>query len=488
MSHAADAAGANSPSAVDGNVNPTPLLPASREARVREVIRRSHDFPPGAKVALVTTFYEALEVLRSPSFIATQGMYDVMVSVAADGTVTLADGQERSAIGVEARVGPFFQVLKGKGLRQMSGAEHKRLRRALNPLVARDAHAWLGENVLAPIIESNLAAVRGAANRGLPRLDLVPFSLKLFVQIAGSLAGYDRMDDPETVERLVALHKLINDGPTRVQTMPRDARLEEFMTAIFAANKDLREHYHDPSLDRRHRLLAAHARGEVSDSDLPRDFLMMVARGTPEFADPEWAFRIGSTTIMNGVVGSSAEFLCRCFARVSAWFEEHPADWNLRTDPAFLEGAFNETLRLEGSNVAFQRMALEDVTLPSGRSVAAGEYVALLRYEIGRDPAVFGATAATWDPRRPAPRPKDAYAFGLGFGSGAHMCLGMPLVVGQGGLSGMEVPILAALFTNGARLDPNRPPAKIVDAIADQPKWASLPVVLTEPNSPTLGT
>jgi cytochrome P450 len=459
----------------------------SLESRYRDLIRRSYDFPSGADVVFVTTFREALEVLRSPLFAAVHGVHDVIVHVAPGGNVTIVDSERGSQSvhsGESAGARAFHLVLKGEGLKNLRGLRHRERRRALSPLVGRDAHVWFGNKVLTPAIERNLSAVLRAANGELPRMDLVTFSRRLFVQVAASLIGYDGADTPQTVERLIALHQLINGGERLVQALPRDERLEELMTGMIAAKREMLERFHNPSLERRRLLLDAHARGQVTDSDIPHDFLTMVARGSPEFSEPETALNT-ALMLLSGVVGTNSDTLSGCFADLSAWFDQHPSDWDLRTDPRFLERALNESLRLRVSSFAVPRVALEDVTLTTGTAIATGQYVALLRHEIGRDPEAFGSDADTWNPWRLVPT--GVYPFGLGFGSGVHMCLGLPLVLGQGGLSGMQVPVLAALFAIGARPDPDLPAVKVVELkpITDAPPFQSLPVVLTEPRPST---
>jgi hypothetical protein len=57
------------------------------------------------------------------------------------------------------------------------------------------------------------------------------------------------------------------------------------------------------------------------------------------------------------------------------------------------------------------------------------------------------------------------------------MCIGLPLVMGQGGISGMQVPVVQSLYAAGARPDEARPPQKRAEMLPWQDEFASYPIV-----------
>jgi cytochrome P450 len=84
------------------------------------------------------------------------------------------------------------------------------------------------------------------------------------------------------------------------------------------------------------------------------------------------------------------------------------------------QDAIEETLRLEApvAHLPF-RFAVEDVAI-DGVTIRAGDPVLMNFAAMGRDPAVHGATAGSFDVRRAC---KDHLAFGYGM----YRCIGMPL-------------------------------------------------------------
>jgi cytochrome P450 len=114
----------------------------------------------------------------------------------------------------------------------------------------------------------------------------------------------------------------------------------------------------------------------------------------------------------------------------------------------------------------------KDVTLSSGRRLEAGQMIAIRAGEAARDPSIFGEDADRFNPRRQVV--PGVYPFGLAFASGRHMCFGLPLVVGSGGVDGMLVHTLKALYGAGMRADSEREP-RLVDGLA-QDRFDSFPV------------
>jgi len=105
-------------------------------------------------------------------------------------------------------------------------------------------------------------------------------------------------------------------------------------------------------------------------------------------------------------------------------FAETPGTWAaLReaaaADPGALGPAVEEMLRFTTPVVSFLRTATRPAEL-SGVAIAAGEPVLMLYGSANRDEAVFGRSAARFDPTR-HPNPH------IAFGFGNHFCLGAAL-------------------------------------------------------------
>jgi hypothetical protein len=153
-----------------------------------------------------------------------------------------------------------------------------------------------------------------------------------------------------------------------------------------------------------------------------------------------------------------------------------------RDDLAFLQRCVHETVRLHPSSPVAARWALEDVELPSGTRIAAGDQVVIDLLATNRDPAAFGATAESFDPDRTLPT--GVAPWGLSFGLGMHACIGQEIAagihplgreLGDDHLFGLVPLAVRALLAAGGRRDPTDPPA--LDPQSARGYWARYPVV-----------
>lgn len=125
---------------------------------------------------------------------------------------------------------------------------------------------------------------------------------------------------------------------------------------------------------------------------------------------------------------------------------EHPEALSaVRREPALLDAAIEESLRLEPAAAVIDRYATVDTDL-GGSRIAGGDLVRISIAAAGRDPDVF-SDPDTFDLRRPNARRH------LGFAHGPHVCLGVHLARLEARAA------LAALLARlpDLRLDPDQP-------------------------------
>ncbi|MBV8990744.1 MAG: cytochrome P450, partial [Solirubrobacterales bacterium] len=124
---------------------------------------------------------------------------------------------------------------------------------------------------------------------------------------------------------------------------------------------------------------------------------------------------------------------------------ERPAQLELvRAEPALVEAAIEESLRLEPAAAVIDRYATADAQL-AGAHINAGELVRVSISAANRDPAVFAAPE-DFDLRRAGLRRHIAFA------QGPHVCVGIHLARLEARVA------LSSLLTRlpGLRLDPER--------------------------------
>jgi cytochrome P450 len=353
----------------------------------------------------------------------------------------------------------------------------------MNKLVFRDRHAWFRERSLEPALRRELDAALAPGGDGIARTDLVTLSTRSLVVLVAAMIGLDGAQTPEGIAELVALQAQLEEFP-RLRTQmgvlapPHDeARRARALAKLEEAKAKFTERFYAPALARRARLLERNRAGEIDESDLPLDFLMLVAgHADPAFGeDADLAVRHAVIDLLHAGVGTTVGAIVQTVDELLRWFAAHPEDRALATDPAFLRGAVHEVLRLHSANPAEVRFAIADTTLSGGTVIRAGQYAALRTGLADRDPAVFGADADRFDPRRVTP--PATYPHGVAFGSGPHMCYGMPLVIGNDGTDGNVVLFARALFEAGVEPDPERTPSyEPATAHADLKSFTTYPV------------
>jgi cytochrome P450 len=143
-----------------------------------------------------------------------------------------------------------------------------------------------------------------------------------------------------------------------------------------------------------------------------------------------------------------------------ALLENRPQWEKLCADPTLLPNAVEEMLRYVSPIQNFVRRVQHDVEL-AGKSLLAGQYVALFYGSANRDESVFGPDADRFDITRPSARRH------LAFGFGEHLCLGASLARLETRVMFEE--LLARgpgwSFAGPAR----KPPSILVNGIAEMP-------------------
>ena len=129
-----------------------------------------------------------------------------------------------------------------------------------------------------------------------------------------------------------------------------------------------------------------------------------------------------------------------------------------------------------------QRWALDDISLPSGRSIREGDKVVIDLISVNRDTSVFGDNAEDFDPLRETPDGVSPY--GLSFGLAMHACIGQDMAAGLPERLGADpddplfglVPIAVQyLFDHGAVPDPDDPAE--MDASTSRPYFGRYPII-----------
>lgn len=316
-------------------------------------------------VWFVTRYAEARQVLRDH----TRFVKDYR------NTLTPA---ERRALAPEPRLIRYVT----HHLLRRDAEDHARLRGLLAP-VFQKRHIDRMRPRVQQIADALLDAV---APHG--QMDLISdFAFPLPVQVIAELIGLPT-DDLAQFGRWA--RSIIIE---RLETMPREALRERaaFLDYLEACFEDRRA---APRDDLMTRLVGYEQAGQLSREELFSLTAVLITAGH-------------ETTVR--FIGNSLLALLQQPEHLAA----------LQADPARLDPALEELLRLEGSvERATTRFAAEDVTL-AGCRIRRGDAVVVLLASADRDERVFAQPARLDMNRKPCPH--------LAFGAGPHYCIGAAL-------------------------------------------------------------
>lgn len=363
------------------------------------------------------------------------------------------------------------------------GDRHTELKQLFAPLMSREAIAYYELNVVGPVIQDEIAAVvarRGAD--GAVRADAVALIKAALTRISALVTGVDGVDGPARTDRFRDLVLILSAATTgSFSTRPVEQVIGEGRAAMTA----LVDEFLRASLDRRIELVRRHRAGEIARADLPRDVLTALCL-LDDLSRPDDDEKIPyiwrqCAAFLTASIKTTSHSLPHVFVHLHEWLEEHPEDRAKLGDVEFLHRAAAESFRLHQTTPARFRAAARDVTLSTGRAVAAGEMVALHAPPANVQREVFGEDGRYFNPYREVP--VGMQAWGMSFGLGVHSCIGRNLVTGirnrgddKHGTHGTAVRIMKALYDLGAEIDPGNPPARTPQSMHDT--YDSVPMVL----------
>lgn len=368
-------------------------------------------------------------------------------------------------------------VLMDRVLVTLHGEEHRKRRLLEMRIFKKDFFNYYEQDVLPQVIERTVQKYRALGGT-----DLMEFGAHAMISLTADFAGIDRpLGTDEERNDLVRLLRGMGLAATLGQYSGDPAPVVE---SIRATIQEFDERFFTPSAARRRDLVARQVAGEIGEEALPRDILTVLLRNEDRVElTRDMMLRETAFFYLAGA-HTSVHSLTHAMHEMFTWCATHPEDRErLARDPLFLQRCVHESFRLHPSSPIVQRRALADVMLPSGEAACAGDTVVIDLYAANRQPAVFGADAAEFNPHRQLPPIQPPY--GLTFGVGIHTCLGRELAAGAVAKAGTDpathqygtvTSLARALLAAGARPDPDRAAER--DPKIAREAWARYPVLL----------
>lgn len=299
------------------------------------------------------------------------------------------DARQHWTAFINGEISPDFPLIGWALMENLSttyGSAHTRLRR----LVAK-AFTPRRVEAMRPTIEGIVADLLVSLGSGAPGR---PADLKAgFAHPLASRVMFDLIGVPEQARATI-----LRGGEAQVDTTMTEEEIAAAVGAVIQEMGALVEAKRQaPGDDLTTALLAAKEEdgSQLNDGEMVGTLLLLLATGT------EPATNLVTNTVFT-LLANPGQLK------------------SIRAGQATWQDAIEETLRLEApvAHLPF-RFAVEDVVI-DGVTIRAGDPVLMNFAAMGRDPAVHGASADSFDVRRAS---KDH----LAFGHGIYRCIGMPL-------------------------------------------------------------
>jgi cytochrome P450 len=369
-------------------------------------------------------------------------------------------------------------ILMKDVLVNLHGDAHRARRTAEARAFRRDFFKYYEREVFPVTLDQTL---RPYLQRG--KADVCDFGYNVMLNLTADSTGLDRPErTPEETTALLGILRTLGKAPTLGQTLEQDK--EAIRQEIRAALDLFGERFYRPSRRRREALLATRDRGEIEDTELPRDVMTMILDNPQTAAEPDEVMLKEMAFFLLAGAFTSIHSMTHAVHRILEWFDAHPQDEaRLRGNMHFLQRVAYETSRLHPSSPVTRRRPLEEVEIEGLGHIRPEDTITVDLLSVNKDTVRFGADAAEFNPWRDTGTQP---LYGLSFGTGIHACIGRQLALGVLPRPGAEndedrqygtIPlVLHALMTNNARRDPADEPR--MDVKSGRPNWACYPVLL----------
>jgi 2-hydroxy-5-methyl-1-naphthoate 7-hydroxylase len=315
--------------------------------------------------------------------------YDVMKQLADDPRVSRDAGRHWPALATVPAGWPLAPFLVAPTVLNSYGADHHRLRQLMEPAFTsqRIEALWLPVRDRVHTLLQDLAA----AGAGGSPVDL----RNSYAHVISSETMFDMLGVPEDMrdQARTAIEALTSPSPDPAEATAQHERLAAFLGTLIAGKQK------SPGTDMVSDLMAARTSGaqhgldRLTGEELAFSLAMMIAAAVPTTGD----------LISNAILSllTHAEQRAKVITGQVLW-----------TD------VIEETLRAEAPVLQTPlRFAVEDIDLGDGMVIKTGEVILLGFGAAGRDPALHGDSATTFD----ATRTRKEH---LAFGHGVHHCIG----------------------------------------------------------------
>jgi cytochrome P450 len=357
------------------------------------------------------------------------------------------------------------------------GTRHRARRRIENTQFRPDRLREYERELFPRVLDSMLSRL---VDQGM--IDLFSLGELIGVVLSARRAGIDcDLDSLDQLRKLVGYVDAFTQGAGLLDAKDPDAVRE----LVRQAYQDFERDFVRASLARRQEAVEQFRRGEIAESDLPRDILtvLLLHRDDPKLELDDGRLIREMTTYLQGGTHTSAQTLINTLDLLFPLAERDPAIWDrILNDRLYAQRCIHETLRLRPTTPQIKRRAEADTEV-AGRPIPRDALVVLDASTANRDRRLFGPDPDEFNPDRTVD--ESVPRWGLSFGAGPHQCPGRSVAGGlpvppdfsaeDDHLFGLVALMLQEVVRRGVRPDPER--AAVADTRTERfNRWAEYPV------------
>jgi len=371
-------------------------------------------------------------------------------------------------------------ILMKDVLVNLFGEEHAARRHLAQKLFRREYFRNYERRIFPKTIEETLVPFVQAGGG-----DLADFGYHVLMNLTADASGIDRpLRTREETATMLRMIKSFSKAATLGQlTMVDMGDKEAIRKEIIDTLEEFDQVFYTPSETRRRALLDRVERGEMPESEMPRDLLTILLRNEDNIELPRDKMLKETAYFLFVGALSTTHALTHAMQHIFTWRAEHPKDNELLKEAWFLQRCVWESLRLHPPTPELNRKLTCPVRIKSRPETFESGDLIVDMFKVNQDPLMFGFDTEAFNPHRATP--PQGWLYGVTFGLGTHACLGRILVAGTPIQPGSDLKdaeygnmylIARALLDRGARPDPANPPT--MDTSNTRRNWLTYPFLL----------
>ena len=366
-------------------------------------------------------------------------------------------------------------ILMDKVLVNLHGKEHQMRRKVEAKILKPNFFRWYETEVFQKTLDETITPYLKAG-----KADLVDLAYRILLNLTADFSGIDRPKKSfDETERILIILRTFGKAATLGQAKgDKDAISNEIKSSLDEFNSE----FYKPSKQRRLECIKRLNRGEINESDLPRDILTELLKNQKNLGLSDNIILKETAFYLLAGAFTSIHTLTHAMHEIFERIKDPVQESKVMSDPVYLQRCMHESMRLHPSSPTAMRRPTCPFHTTDGTILNKSDTLVIDLMASNHDVSIFGLDANEHNPERNLPSGVPPY--GLSFGKGMHACIGVNLAAGvvpkkdsdpASHQYGIITLIAKKLLEYGVTPDKNNP--GVVDTSTARNNWSSYPIL-----------